>query len=407
MASLSSKAKTRIAAARLRSALGDRYASKMGTVAGTVAGRNLAMVNGRLVRADGLDDLPDGSPVTLSNIGTPGMALYAPEGGALAVQYVAGSGGSGGGGVSDHGLLSGLGDDDHPQYLTSGRGDALYVPIGRQVNTPASGGLQGGGALTAALSLSLQPTVAGSGLNYSAGVLSVGAGTMITVGATAVGLSNGTAQYQVPVTGAPPYVPTYTALSSFAGNGLVFSGGVFAVGQGDGITVNPTNVALTTPGGLSVSTTNSASGSHTHAVTASAAPGATSALLKTDATGLLTLQQLKIGAATTLYATNDASVGPDIGFASAGLIAAEASLTLVIDSTNTTTTGALVIRKDAPTTAGVELARVDESGMLSVLTSVRVTSSGMSSKPRVVTTVALGRRASASGLPMSSTKTAV
>src|SRR5262249_1975568 len=27
-------------------------------------------------------------------------------------------------GVSDHGLLSGLGDDDHPQYLTTGRGDA-------------------------------------------------------------------------------------------------------------------------------------------------------------------------------------------------------------------------------------------------------------------------------------------
>lgn len=26
-------------------------------------------------------------------------------------------GGAGGGGVSDHGALTGLGDDDHPQYL--------------------------------------------------------------------------------------------------------------------------------------------------------------------------------------------------------------------------------------------------------------------------------------------------
>ncbi|WP_155931510.1 hypothetical protein [Methylopila sp. 73B] len=31
-------------------------------------------------------------------------------------------------GPSDHGLLDGLGDDDHPQYLTAGRGDARYAP---------------------------------------------------------------------------------------------------------------------------------------------------------------------------------------------------------------------------------------------------------------------------------------
>ena len=30
-------------------------------------------------------------------------------------------------GLSDHGLLSGLGDDDHPQYLTQARGDALFL----------------------------------------------------------------------------------------------------------------------------------------------------------------------------------------------------------------------------------------------------------------------------------------
>lgn len=36
------------------------------------------------------------------------------------------AGGSGGGGVTDHGLLTGLGDDDHLQYHTDARGDLRY-----------------------------------------------------------------------------------------------------------------------------------------------------------------------------------------------------------------------------------------------------------------------------------------
>lgn len=36
---------------------------------------------------------------------------------------------SGGGGVTDHGLLAGLSDDDHPQYHNNARGDARYTPI--------------------------------------------------------------------------------------------------------------------------------------------------------------------------------------------------------------------------------------------------------------------------------------
>jgi hypothetical protein len=35
-------------------------------------------------------------------------------------------GAGGGGGFTDHGMLTGLLDDDHPQYLTSGRGDTRY-----------------------------------------------------------------------------------------------------------------------------------------------------------------------------------------------------------------------------------------------------------------------------------------
>ena len=42
-------------------------------------------------------------------------------------------GGGGSGGVTDHGLLTGLADDDHPQYLTNGRGDARYAARGRKV----------------------------------------------------------------------------------------------------------------------------------------------------------------------------------------------------------------------------------------------------------------------------------
>lgn len=38
-------------------------------------------------------------------------------------------GGGGGGGVTDHGALTGLLDDDHPQYLTEGRGDLRYPTI--------------------------------------------------------------------------------------------------------------------------------------------------------------------------------------------------------------------------------------------------------------------------------------
>lgn len=38
--------------------------------------------------------------------------------------------GGGGGGVSDHGFLTGLGDDDHPQYLNNSRGDLRYSLLG-------------------------------------------------------------------------------------------------------------------------------------------------------------------------------------------------------------------------------------------------------------------------------------
>lgn len=47
-------------------------------------------------------------------------------------------GGGGGGGVTAHGALSGLDGDDHPQYLTAGRGDARYVLLGTAASLVAA-----------------------------------------------------------------------------------------------------------------------------------------------------------------------------------------------------------------------------------------------------------------------------
>ena len=60
--------------------------------------------------------MPPGGPVL-----TP--SEYAELNGRLTILEA----GGGGGGVTDHGALTGLGEDDHPIYLTTGRGDARYV----------------------------------------------------------------------------------------------------------------------------------------------------------------------------------------------------------------------------------------------------------------------------------------
>jgi hypothetical protein len=232
-----------------------------------------------------------------------------------------GGGGSGGGGVTDHGMLSGLTDDDHLQYLTDARGDARYVPLGRQVATAAGSGLQGGGNLYATVSLSLAASVAGAGLaldtgvlsvnpgegleietdaiglassvagaglGYSAGVLSVGAGTLISVAANDVGLADGAA-WQFAATNAAG-TPFYRNVSALAGDGMTSTDGVLDVVAGAGLTVSANAVALTTPGTLAVSSTNAASGNHTHAITTDSDPDATAAILATTAAGLLTLR---------------------------------------------------------------------------------------------------------------------
>jgi len=87
-----------------------------------------------------------------------------------------------------------------------------------------------------------------------------------------------------------------TAGAGLTGGGDLSSDRTFTVGAGDGITINADDVALTTPGTLTVSSTNSSSGSHTHAITSSSNPGAAASLLASDASGFLTL--VKISADT-------------------------------------------------------------------------------------------------------------
>lgn len=246
-----------------------------------------------------------------------GVSPYAPA--YTALSTFAGAGLSWGTGVFDigAGTLITVGADSvglsngTAQYQVPVTGESPYTPSYTLLSSFAGDGITwstnvysielsatSGLSLTGttpAKTLEIADTIAGSGLTIASKVLSVGAGTLITVGADTVGVSNGTAQYQIPVTGANPYTPVWTLLSTYAGAGLTFTGGVFAVGAGNGITVNADDVALTTPGTLTVSTTNSASGSHTHAITSSSNPGATASILASTAAGYLQLVRLGVG----------------------------------------------------------------------------------------------------------------
>jgi hypothetical protein len=108
------------------------------------------------------------------------------------------------------------------------------------------------------------------------------------------------------------------------GSGTVTSIGIAAdTGTGAGITIagspittsgNITlgiNWATMTPGTLSVSSTNSASGlSHTHVVTASANPGAASALLKSDSSGYLQLTRILLGSSSAGFTGTGSIINP-------------------------------------------------------------------------------------------------
>lgn len=97
----------------------------------------------------------------------------------------------------------------------------------------------------------------------------------------------------IPVAGSAPLNAQYLALAVDATLTAerVFTAGAGLTGTDSGAGAAYT-LALTTPGTLTVSTTNTASGSHTHAVTSSSNPGANARLLATDASGYLSLVRL-------------------------------------------------------------------------------------------------------------------
>lgn len=96
-----------------------------------------------------------------------------------------GTGGGGTGGVSDHGDLTGLADDDHPQYLTQPRGDARYIqgstasPTGLSVLEAASQAAARAaiGAGTSDLALGTTASTAKAG-NYAPTKADVGLGNV-------------------------------------------------------------------------------------------------------------------------------------------------------------------------------------------------------------------------------------
>ena len=128
---------------------------------------------------------------------------------------------------------------------------------------------------------------------------------------------------------------TLTAGAGLTGGGDLSADRTFTVGAGLGITVNADDVALTTPGTLTVSSTNSASGSHTHAVTASDNPGAAASLLKSTSGGALTLVALtattSVDTATATATTEGRT--PTIDTASGALALSPNSGTVNVTST--------------------------------------------------------------------------
>jgi len=193
-----------------------------------------------------------------------------------------------GGGTLDHGLaLTGLSDDDHTQYLLATGGRTGASSSSQTFTTGViDSSLTATRLMASDASKKLASTTLSTWLAGTAGLITVADDGD---GSSTVTIANGSAQYQILVTGATSFTPGYTLLSTYAGAGLDWASNAYAVGAGSGITVNANDVALTTPGTLTVSTSNSSTGSHTHAVTSSSNPGAAASLLATDASGNVAL----------------------------------------------------------------------------------------------------------------------
>ena len=89
----------------------------------------------------------------------------------------------------------------------------------------------------------------------------------------------------------------HTAVILTAGDGMTGGGDIsasrtFNVVAGDGLTTAADSIYLTTPGTLAYNSSNSAAGSHTHAITNSSNPGVQAIILSTNTSGYLQLLRL-------------------------------------------------------------------------------------------------------------------
>ena len=227
----------------------------------------------------------------------------------------------------DHGTLLGLSDDDHPQYLRVDGGHTLTGNLSVAAGVTIDGVdisefkvaydahilnasahhapvTAGDGIGVVGQQVAVDSTVVRTTRTLTAGNGLTGGGTLAADRTFAVGAGDGITVAADTVAVDSTVVRTtlvLTAGDGLTGGGTLAANRTFNVGAGDGITVAADTVALTTPGTLSVSSTNAAAGSHTHAITASSAPGTAVSLLKTATGGGLTLDNFSV--------TNDAGVG--------------------------------------------------------------------------------------------------
>lgn len=134
---------------------------------------------------------------------------------------------TGGGGTSDHGDLTGLGDDDHAQYHNDSRGDIRYFQKTEHINS-SSGALDSGKPII----LGTDGLVSRSMINGSIDIPSLLLTQNETLSATGNTLTINSTGYTIPIGSIASFLVTQSAGSSFT---LSLSGAGFDInGRSDG-----------------------------------------------------------------------------------------------------------------------------------------------------------------------------
>jgi hypothetical protein len=201
----------------------------------------------------------------------------------------------------------------------------IHLPLGGgggAAPAAAGGGAGGGPLMPQTITLATGNTVVAGGHTHQ---LSIAPHTTdpaahhapVTLGNTGLSLSGQQLSLRLATVSGLSISSGLRLDDSVAGDGLAIANKVLAVGAGDGIDVSANaiavdvtdligsglveeatnNIALNTPGTLSVSSPNAAAGNHTHAVASSANPGAAAAILASDASGYLQLRRIGLGTA--------------------------------------------------------------------------------------------------------------